>query len=128
MENKKESLLDTNEINRLQRAAKNKDKKEIIKWAENFEDAINDKYYNYYRKQLGEWIERASNDIAFDWEVMMTYALHFDPKTKFGFKRVYSFMESVRELVRGLNRNEFSRDEYIKELKAEGIEFYLKEK
>lgn len=126
MENKKESLLDTNEINRLQRAAKNKDKKEIIKWAENFEDAINDKYYNYYRKQLEEWIGRASNDIAFDWEVMMTYALHFDPKTKFGFKRTESFMDSVRELVRGLNKGEFSRDEYIQQLKEDRIEFNTK--
>lgn len=60
------SMFDTNELNRLQRCAKNKDKKEIQKWGQDLEQRINEYYYNYYRKQFAEWVEKAAGDIAFD--------------------------------------------------------------
>ena len=41
-------MFDTNELNRLHRCAKNKDKKEIIKWGQDFEDRLNKKYYEIY--------------------------------------------------------------------------------
>ena len=40
-ENEHIKMFDTNELNRLQRCAKNKDKKEIIKWGQEFEDRLN---------------------------------------------------------------------------------------
>lgn len=55
---------------------------------------------------------------------MVAYSLHFGEETKFGFKRVRRFMDNLRELVRGINKGEFTREEYIEQLKEAGIEFH----
>ena len=44
------NMFDTNELNRLQRCAKNKDKKEIIKWAQDFEARLSELYHQRYKE------------------------------------------------------------------------------
>lgn len=52
-------MFDTNELNRLQRCAKNKDKKEIIKWAQDFEARLSELYHQRYKEYyLEEYKER----------------------------------------------------------------------
>ena len=110
-------MFDTNELNRLHRCAKNKDKKEIIKWGQEFEDRLNKKYYEIYKKQYMIWLEETFKDL----DVALMYTLHFNESTKFGNKRLKSVMDDIGEALRGFYKKEFNREEYKKMLKEDGI-------
>lgn len=110
-------MFDTNELNRLHRCAKNKDKKEIIKWGQEFEDRLNKKYYEIYKKQYMIWLEETFKDL----DVALMYTLHFNESTKFGNKRLKSVMDDLAVTMRGFYRKEFNRKEYNNMLKDDGI-------
>lgn len=110
-------MFNTNELNRLHRCAKNKDKKEIIKWGQEFEDRLNKKYYEIYKKQYMIWLEETFKDL----DVALMYTLHFNESTKFGNKRLKSVMDDLAVTMRGFYRKEFNRKEYNKMLKDDGI-------
>ena len=116
-ENEYIKMFDTNELNRLHRCAKNKDKKEIIKWGQEFEDRLNKKYYEIYKKQYMIWLEETFKDL----DVALMYTLHFNESTKFGNKRLKSVMDDLAVTMRGFYRKEFNRKEYNKMLKDDGI-------
>ena len=110
-------MFNTNELNRLHRCAKNKDKKEIIKWGQEFEDRLNKKYYEIYKKQYMIWLEETFKDL----DVALMYTLHFNESTKFGNKRLKSVMDDLAVTMQGYYRKEFSRKEYNNMLKDDGI-------
>ena len=110
-------MFNTNELNRLHRCAKNKDKKEIIKWGQEFEDRLNKKYYEIYKKQYMIWLEETFKDL----DVALLYTLHFNESTKFGNKRLKSVMDDLAVTMQGYYRKEFSRKEYNKMLEDDGI-------
>lgn len=116
-------MLDTNELNRLQRCAKNKDKKEIIKWGQEFEHRLNYSYYHRYKKQYQTWVEDTLKDI----DLALVYTLHFCESTKFGKKRLQSVLDDVYVAMKGFYTKEFSREEYQQVLKEDGIDI-LEEK
>lgn len=116
-ENEYIKMFDTNELNRLHRCAKNKDKKEIIKWGQEFEDRLNKKYYEIYKKQYMIWLEETFKDL----DVALMYTLHFNESTKFGNKRLKSVMDDLAVTMKGFYRKEFNRKEYNKMLKDDGI-------
>lgn len=110
-------MFDTNELNRLQRCAKNKDKKEIIKWGQEFENRLHTKYYEIYKKQYTIWLEETFKDL----DVAMMYTLHFNEYTRFGNKRLKSVMDDLAVTMRGFYKKEFNRKEYNQMLKDDGI-------
>lgn len=110
-------MFDTNELNRLQRCAKNKDKKEIIKWGKEFEDRLNKKYYEIYKKQYMIWLEETFKDL----DTALMYTLHFNEQTRFGNKRLKSVMDDLATTMRGFYRQEFDRKDYNKMLIDDGI-------
>lgn len=110
-------MFDTNELNRLQRCAKNKDKNEIRKWGQDFEHRVNEKYYELYKKQYVIWLEETFKDL----DIALMYTLHFNEYTKFGNKRLKSVMDDLGESLRGFYKGEFKREEYKKMLEDDGI-------
>lgn len=110
-------MFDTNELNRLQRCAKNKDKKEILKWGQDFENRLNEKYYEIYKNKYIIWIEETFKDL----DIALMYTLHFSEQTKFGNKRLKSLMDDIMATMRGFYNGEFKRAEYTKMLKDDGI-------
>ena len=110
-------MFDTNELNRLQRCAKNKDKNELKKWGQDFEHRVNEKYYELYKKQYIIWLEETFKDL----DIALMYTLHFNEYTKFGNKRLKSVMDDIGEALRGFYKKEFNREEYKKMLKEDGI-------
>ena len=110
-------LLDINEINRLHRAAKNKDKKEIIKWGQSFEQIVINYYNNYYKeKYIIQYMEKLK-----DIDTALLYVLHFGEATNFGNKRLKSTMDDLSATVKGFYSGEFNRAEYRQMLKDDGI-------
>ena len=110
-------MFDTNELNRLQRCAKNKDKNEIRKWGLDFEHRVNEKYYELYKKQYIIWLEETFKDL----DIALMYTLHFNEQTNFGNKRLKSVMDDIAEALRGFYKKEFNREEYKKMLEEDGI-------
>jgi hypothetical protein len=117
MENEYLKLFNTNELNRLQRCAKNKDKKEIIKWGQEFEAMLNKKFYDIYKKQYMIWLEETFKDL----DTALMYTLHFNEYTKFGNKRLKSVMDDLAITLKGFYKGEFERKDYNKMLTDDGI-------
>lgn len=53
----------------------------------------------------------------------MCYVLHFNEHTRFGNKRLESYLNDMAETIRGFYRKDFSREEYKKQLEEDGIKF-----
>ena len=117
MEVKIEEMFDTNEINRLHRCAKNKDKNEIIKWGQQFEQYVREKYAEEYKKYYLKQYEERLKDL----DTATLYTLHFNENCKFGNKRLKSVMDDLAATIRGFYNNEYDRAEYRKMLKDDGI-------
>lgn len=116
-ENEYIKFFNTNELNRLQRCAKNKDKKEIIKWGQEFEAMLNKKFYDIYKKQYMIWLEETFKDL----DTALMYTLHFNEYTKFGNKRLKSVMDDLAVTMRGFYKGEFERKDYNRMLLDDGI-------
>ena len=116
-ENEYIKFFNTNELNRLQRCAKNKDKREIIKWGQEFEAMLNKKFYDIYKKQYMIWLEETFKDL----DTALMYTLHFNEYTKFGNKRLKSVMDDLSTTMRGFYKGEFERKDYNKMLTDDGI-------
>ena len=116
-ENEYIKFFNTNELNRLQRCAKNKDKKEIIKWGQEFEAMLNKKFYDIYKKQYLIWLEETFKDL----DTALMYTLHFNEYTKFGNKRLKSVMDDLAITLKGFYKGEFERKDYNKMLTDDGI-------
>lgn len=112
-----DKMLDTNELNRLQRCAKNKDKKEILKWAQDFERRLSELYHKRYKEYyLSEYEERLK-----DIDTALMFALHFGEATKFGNKRLKEVMDDLSATIRGFYSGEYNRAEYREMLTKDGI-------
>ena len=116
-ENEYIKFFNTNELNRLQRCAKNKDKKEILKWGQEFEAMLNKKFYDIYKKQYMIWLEETFKDL----DTALMYTLHFNEYTKFGNKRLKSVMDDLAITLKGFYKGEFERKDYNKMLTDDGI-------
>lgn len=112
-----EDLFNTNELNRLQRCAKNKDKKEIIKWGQEFERRIAEHYRKRYNDYyLQEYFERLK-----DIDTAVMYTLHFCETTKFGNKRLKELMDDLTATFKGFYEGAFKRKDYRQMLIDDGI-------
>lgn len=112
-----DTMLDTNELNRLQRCAKNKDKKEILKWAQDFERRLAELYRKRYKDYyLDEYAERLK-----DVDTALMYTLHFGEATRFGNKRLKGVMDDLSVTIKGFYDGEYNRKEYREMLINDGI-------
>lgn len=112
-----DEMLDTNELNRLQRCAKNKDKKEIMKWAQDFERRLAELYHKRYKEYyLGEYEERLK-----DIDTALLYVLHFGESTRFGNKRLKETMDDLSITIKDMHNGQFNRNEYREMLTKDGI-------
>lgn len=111
------SMFDTNELNRLQRCAKNKDKKEIIKWAKDFERRLSELYHKRYKEYYIKEYEERLKDI----DTALLYLLHFGESTKFGNKRLKETMNDLAITLKDLHDGQFNRGDYREMLIKDGI-------
>ena len=112
-----EKMLNTSELNRLQRCAKNKDKKEILKWGQDFENRLSELYHKRYKEYYSQELQERLKDI----DVGIIYALHYNENTKFGNKRLKEFMNDLATTINGFYKDGFTRNDYIQMLRDDGI-------
>lgn len=111
------NLFDTNELNRLQRCAKNKDKKEIIKWGQDFERRLSELYHKRYKEYYIKEYEERLKDV----DTALLYLLHFGEATKFGNKRLKETMNDLAITLKDLHNGQFNRNDYREMLIKDGI-------
>ena len=113
------SVVNKEEIKRLQRAAVDKNKTKLADWAKQFEYQLTLEFDTWYRKQLEEAVDNLI--------LTMVYSLHFSELTKFGNKRIKEFMDDLLETVDMFRRGEANPEDYQKQLKEHGINFIRKQ-
>ena len=73
-------LFDRNELRRLEKASREKNKEKLIEWGKAFESRIIELYEKEYIKILQDSIN--------NYMLIMIFSLHFNEKTRFGKKRI----------------------------------------
>lgn len=107
------SLLDKNELRRLQKAAKDKNIEKIHDWAMQLEMQLCQQYNKVYEEELAESID--------NFILTIVYTLHFHDSTRFGNKRIKEFMRDLFETIDMFKRGEAKPEDYQKALKEDGI-------
>ena len=106
-------LFDKNELRRLEKAAREKDKSKLVDWGKAFEKRLIELYEKEYIEIVGQSINNCM--------ITMVFSLHFNEKTKFGKKRIDDFMEDFIEVINGFTSGEFKPEEYEEMLKEDNI-------
>lgn len=113
------NLLNRDELRRLEKAAREKNKKYLMQWAMSYEDMLRREYDKDYREEVQNAID--------NFLVAIVYTLHFSEETKFGPKKLPSFMEDLMVTIDMYRTGEYKPDEYLEELSKCGIHFKTKD-
>lgn len=114
-----DKLFNRNELRRLEKAAKEKNKIKLAEWAMRFEEQVSDEAKRYYEKEY----EKALNTSVSNFLLAITYTLHFNEKTRFGTVRLNDFMQDLLATVDGFRDGVYLPEEYKEILKKDGIPF-----
>lgn len=113
MEDNFKSLINRDELRRLEKAARDKDKRKLVDWSVQFEEQLRQEYNREYQRELSDSI-----DVFI---LTIIYTLHFNEKTKFGNKRIKDFTDDLFETVDMFRRGEAVPDDYRKQLAEDKI-------
>lgn len=109
--------MDRNELRRLEKATRDKNKQKLFEWANQFEtqlrNALDKEYEERYKKDLQNAIDIFSIAIA--------YTLHFSESIRLGAKRLPEFMEDLYVTVDMFRTGEYKPEDYKEELESCGI-------
>ena len=93
----------------------------INEWAKEYEKTVISEYRrefeHYFQDNLEKSIDR--------YTIALAYTLHFGETTRFGIKRLNSIMRDMRETVELLGSKEYSAEEYLLNLKNDGIDLKI---
>lgn len=113
-------LLNRNEIRRLEKAAREKNKSHLQDWLSQFEEQLRIEYEKNFQDELGEAIDNLLIAIA--------YSLHYSEETKFGRKRLSRFLDDLIAVTEGFRTGDFNPEDYKKQLEDDGIIVFNKDK
>lgn len=111
----KNTITTRDEIRRLEKAARDKDKRKLWEWAIQFENQIKQEYEKNYEQDLGDSIDIMCLALA--------YTLSYNEKTKFGPDRLTDFLDVFFVTVDMFLSGEYSPVDYAKQLETKGIYF-----
>jgi hypothetical protein len=114
-----EKLINRNEIRRLEKSAREKNKIALYEWASQFEYQIAKEIERYYKKEY----EATLIDSVTNYMIALVYTLKFCEKTNFGNNRIVEFMDDFMAVIDGFDNKQFLPDEYKQILKDNGIIF-----
>ena len=113
-------LFDRNELNRLERALKDKNKLKIAEWGMQFENTIKQKYEEIFKEELEKQVKQAIERYM----IMIVFTLHFNEKLNFDGNTIRDFMQDVMAGVDGFSSGEYSLEEYKQMLKDDDILYF----
>lgn len=111
------SLINRNEVRRLEKAAREKDKKHLVEWADSLEERI----YQDLQRQLEA---RYSLELANSVDTIMVavaYALYFSEENSINRDNIADFMEDLFVTIDLYRTGEYRPEDYVEQLKSVGI-------
>ena len=117
-----ESLLDRNELRRLQKAAREKDITKLAEWGMQFENSIQARYNRICKEELEKQLQSAIERYM----ITIIYTLHFNEKLNFDEKTIEDFMHDVVATIHGFDTGEYNLEEYKNMLKDDNILYFEK--
>lgn len=111
-----DSLLNRNEIRRLEKAAREKDKKHLLEWARRFEDSIRRIFEKEYQDEIQTSID--------NFMIAVAYTLYFSEETVIKDKKdVGEFMSDLFSTLDLYRTGEYNPQEYKDILNKVGVFF-----
>lgn len=111
------SIINRNEIRRLEKAAREKDKKHLIEWANSLEKQM-------VRDIVQDLEKRYQQDIQDAWDNLLiatAYTLHFSEETNLDADTLPSFMEDLYATIDMYRTGEYNPKDYEEELNKCGV-------
>ena len=112
-----EKLINRDEIRRLEKAAREKDKKHLVEWAKRYEQQIEFIMRQYYEKMYQEEINDSINNFIF----AVAYTAYFSEETNLNNETLPEFMSDLFATIDMYRTGEFTPQEYVKELSDNGF-------
>lgn len=106
-------ILNRNELRRLEKAAREKDKRHLVDWAKQYDNQIRLEYEKAYHEEIDHSINVFLTAVA--------YTAHFSEETKLGKKKLPEFMEDLFISIDMFRTGEYKPEEYKEELEKNGI-------
>lgn len=111
-----DSLLNRNEIRRLEKAAREKDKKHLLEWARRFEDSIRRIFEKEYQAEIQTSVD--------NFMIAVAYTLYFSEETVIKDKKdVGEFMSDLFSTLDLYRTGEYNPQEYKDILNKVGVFF-----
>lgn len=111
-----DSLLNRNEIRRLEKAAREKDKKHLLEWARRFEDSIRRIFEKEYQAEIQTSVD--------NFMIAVAYTLYFSEETVIRDKKdVGEFMSDLFSTLDLYRTGEYNPQEYKDILNKVGVFF-----
>lgn len=111
-----DSLLNRNEIRRLEKAAREKDKKHLLEWAKRFEDSIRRIFEKEYQAEIQTSVD--------NFMIAVAYTLYFSEETVIKDKKdVGEFMSDLFSTLDLYRTGEYNPQEYKDILNKVGVFF-----
>lgn len=110
--------MDRYDLRRLEKAARQKDKKYLIEWGSQFEEYINETYRKKYNKVYKEELQNSIDNIF----TAIAYTLYFSEHTNFNKEQLPDFMEDLFVTIDMFRTGEYKPQEYSDILSKEGVQ------
>lgn len=109
--------MDKNELRRLEKAARDKNKQKLADWGEQFEQYIKEllrvQYDKMYEEELANTLD--------NYQTALTYTLHYCEDTKLNKEQLDSFMEDLLATIDMYRSGEAKPSDFKNELEDLGI-------
>lgn len=106
-------ILNRNELRRLEKAAREKDKRHLADWAFQYNNQVRLEYDKIYHEEIDRSINMLLTAVA--------YTAHFSEETHLGKQNLPSFMEDLFVTIDMFRTGEYKPEEYKEELEKNGI-------
>lgn len=111
------SLVNRNEIRRLQKAAREADTKHLREWMISYENRLNEIFRQDYNKSYEEEVQLAIENFL----TAIAYTLHYSEETSFQKEKLTSFMEDLFVTVNMFRTGEYKPEDYKEDLEKNGV-------
>lgn len=112
------SLVNRNELRRLEKAAREKDKQKLVEWLEQFEAQLMSIFNTDFEKSYKDQVQNSIDNLM----IAVAYTLHFSDETHLGSKKLPNFMEDLFVTLDMFRTGEYTPEEYEEELKKCGVQ------
>ena len=111
------SFINRDEIRRLEKAARDKDKKKLFEWAVKFEMILSEAYRKEYEETYQQEIQQSVNAFI----TALVYTLHYTEEYNFSLDTIKEILSDLFATIDLYRTGESNPKEYLKQLQQEGI-------